>query len=86
MENKASAAETTHLVRDAVEDLHGQVRHLGEGVRGQVKQDPPDLSVNAVKRHAWRERKKRERKNVAMSTGELSPTAEFVWPPAIPVH
>lgn len=50
---------TTYLVRYAVEDLHGKVGHLGKWVGGQVKQDPPDLSVDAVERHAW---EKKERK------------------------
>ena len=40
-----------YLVRDAVEDLHGQVRDLWEGVRSQVEQHPPDLGVDAVEGH-----------------------------------
>lgn len=36
------------LVGDAVENLHGQVGHLREGVGGQVQQDPPYLRVDTV--------------------------------------
>lgn len=42
---------TAYLVCYAVEDLHGQVGHLRERVCSQMKQDPPDLSVNAVEGH-----------------------------------
>lgn len=44
---------TAYLVCYAVEDLHGQVGHLRERVCSQMKQDPPDLSVNAVEGHTW---------------------------------
>lgn len=44
----------TNLVRDAVEDLHGQIRHLGEGVCSEMEQHPPDLGVNTVEGHTWR--------------------------------
>lgn len=42
-----------YLVCYAVEDLHGQVGHLRKRVCSQMKQDPPDLSVNAVEGHTW---------------------------------
>jgi len=42
-----------YLVGDAVEDLHGQIRHLGERVGREVKQHPPDLSVHTVEGHTW---------------------------------
>lgn len=50
----------TNLVRDAVEDLHGQIRHLREGVCGEMEQHPPDLGVNTVEGHTWR----RHRRNM----------------------
>lgn len=46
-------ARSTHLVGDAVEHLHGQVRHVGVGVSGQVQQHAPDLRVHAVEGDAW---------------------------------
>lgn len=44
-----------YLVCDAVEDFHGQVGHLREGICRKVEEDPPDLGVNAVEGHAWKD-------------------------------
>lgn len=49
------AGERTHLVGDAVEHLHGQVRHVGVGVSCQVQQHAPYLRVHAVEGDAWGE-------------------------------
>lgn len=48
---------STYLVSDAVEDLHGQIRHLWKRVSCQVEQHPPDLGVNAVEGHTWKKKR-----------------------------
>lgn len=43
--------QRAHLVGNAVENLHGQVRDIGIGVGSEVKEHSPNLGVNAVETH-----------------------------------
>lgn len=59
---------TAYLVCYAVEDLHGQVGHLRKRVCSQMKQDPPDLSVNTVEGHTCNKKNGTEIKHTHTQT------------------